>query len=86
MIMSGSWVVRFLDKYKTNKWSLEHIHAQHSEGLNTNEKRLNWLQAHLAPVRVAMEYANLDDTKVLSHEPMTSITRLSDNSGKAVVR
>lgn len=83
---SGSWVVRFpFDKYKTNKWSLEHIHAQHSEGLNTNEKRLNWLQAHLAPVRVAIEEANLDDTEGdLIERANDLITRLSDNSGKAV--
>lgn len=32
---------------KKVKWSLEHIHAQHSEGLNTNQKRLEWLKAHI---------------------------------------
>lgn len=33
---------------KKVKWSLEHIHAQHSEGLNTNQKRLAWLKAHIS--------------------------------------
>jgi len=28
------------------KWSLEHIHAQHSEGLTTNAQWISWLEAH----------------------------------------
>lgn len=40
--------VRFpFDKYKENRWSLEHIHAQNAEVLNTNEKRLEWLSLHV---------------------------------------
>lgn len=36
------------DKYKANgvKWTLEHIHAQNAETLNTNEKRKEWLRLH----------------------------------------
>jgi raw score 3.25 len=36
------------DKYKANgvKWSLEHIHAQNAETLNTSEKRKEWLRLH----------------------------------------
>ncbi|WP_314054234.1 DUF262 domain-containing protein [Capnocytophaga gingivalis] len=34
------------DKYKGNDWSLEHIHAQNAESLNTTEKRKEWLAAH----------------------------------------
>lgn len=36
------------EKYKANgtKWSLEHIHAQNAETLNTNEKRKEWLRLH----------------------------------------
>ena len=34
------------DKYKNNAWSLEHIHAQNAESLNTTEKRKEWLAAH----------------------------------------
>lgn len=35
------------DRHKKENWSLEHIHAQHSEGLQTNEKRKEWLKAHI---------------------------------------
>lgn len=34
------------DKYKGNDWSLEHIHAQNAESLNTTEKRKEWLRLH----------------------------------------
>lgn len=34
------------DKYKKNAWSLEHIHAQNAESLNTTEKRKEWLRLH----------------------------------------
>ncbi len=39
------------NRYKGNgdkkfKWSLEHIHAQHSEGLTTNAQWVSWLNAH----------------------------------------
>ena len=34
-------------RHKKENWSLEHIHAQHSEGLQTNEKRKEWLKAHV---------------------------------------
>lgn len=34
------------DKHKEGNWSLEHIHAQHSEGLATNAKIHRWLTDH----------------------------------------
>ncbi len=34
------------DKHKEGHWSLEHIHAQHSEGLSKNEQRRVWLIDH----------------------------------------
>lgn len=39
------------DKHKAGDWSLEHIHAQHSEGLNTNEKRRVWMESHIPSLR-----------------------------------
>ena len=44
------------DKFKYDEkgkvaWSLEHIHAQHSEGLNTQELWKEWLGKHIASVR-----------------------------------
>ncbi len=38
-------------RHKKGNWSLEHIHAQHSEGLQTNEKRKEWLKAHIKPLQ-----------------------------------
>ena len=35
------------DKHKESYWSLEHIHAQHSVGLETNDKIHSWIKAHL---------------------------------------
>lgn len=34
------------DKHKTENWSIEHIHAQQSEGLNTNTQWSEWLSLH----------------------------------------
>ena len=45
------------DKFKFNKggkmtWSLEHIHAQQSEGLRTQEMWKEWLRLHIPSVQV----------------------------------
>jgi uncharacterized protein with ParB-like and HNH nuclease domain len=34
------------NKYKQENWSLEHIHAQQSEGLNKKEQWVEWLNLH----------------------------------------
>lgn len=44
------------DKFKFNQgnkvqWSLEHIHAQHSEGMRTQEVWKQWLQLHIPSVK-----------------------------------
>lgn len=39
------------DRDKKNSWSLEHIHAQQSEGLNTDESRKEWLSLHLESIK-----------------------------------
>ncbi len=55
------------DQYKVdnngrkNKWSLEHIHAQHSEGLK-KENYKEWLEKHLKSVR-AVSKLSTDPTK-----------------------
>ena len=35
------------DKHKQENWSLEHIHAQQSQGLNKKEQWVGWLSMHL---------------------------------------
>lgn len=54
------------NRYKGNgdkkfKWSLEHIHAQHSEGLTNNAQWVSWLNAHKESLeRIdAIKYASL---------------------------
>lgn len=38
-------------RFKSKTWSLEHIHAQHSEGMRTQEKWRLWLEYHLKSLR-----------------------------------
>ena len=43
------------ERFKDNKsgtWSLEHIHAQHSEGMNKKEDWKEWLMLHLESLKV----------------------------------
>lgn len=43
---------RFLfNKYNNEEWSIEHIHAQNSEGLKTIDLQLEWLQLHLPSLK-----------------------------------
>lgn len=39
------------DKYKSAKWSLEHIHAQQSEGMKTISVWKDWLRLHLESLK-----------------------------------
>lgn len=43
---SGSYQRFPFGLYNTAVWSLEHIHAQHSKGLNTTKVRLKWIELH----------------------------------------
>ena len=52
------------DKFKFDTkgkvaWSLEHIHAQHSEGLNTQELWKEWLKLHIPSVQAVPHEDNL---------------------------
>lgn len=51
-IIDSESIQRFpFSKYNTSEWSLEHIHAQQSEGLRTTENRIDWLKNHIEYVR-----------------------------------
>lgn len=41
--------------YATQGWSLEHIHAQNSEGLDTERERRDWIRTHLAKIEATAE-------------------------------
>ena len=49
------------DKYKGNDWSLEHIHAQNAEILNTTEKQKEWLSIHKEVLQSMIERENLEN-------------------------
>jgi uncharacterized protein with ParB-like and HNH nuclease domain len=41
-------LLRFpFERFKKENWSLEHIHAQNSEGINTQKQKISWLELHL---------------------------------------
>lgn len=55
------------NKDKKIKWSLEHIHAQQSEGLKTKEQWKEWLKLHIPSVQ------SLNDFKELVNRMKTAI-------------
>lgn len=71
------------DKHKkSTSWSLEHIHAQHSEGLESNEKKKIWLVDHLATVQAL----HREDTAGLIQRMEDLITDIKNNSKTTKVR
>lgn len=68
------------NRYKKEKWSIEHIHAQGSEGLNSSESRRSWLieikdsLSHLNEIRIPQkENSDISDTivnidELISHD------------------
>lgn len=48
-------------KYNTLEWSLEHIHAQNSQGLKTKETQLLWIKKHIDSVKAVSEDGKYDD-------------------------
>lgn len=60
------------DKHKASNWSLEHIHAQHSQGLQTNEKRKRWLEDHIPSLR-ALRDERADDLIAKMQELINTI-------------
>ena len=62
------------DKFKFNSkgrvsWSLEHIHAQQSEGLRTQEMWKEWLRLHIPSVRA------VSDSEILSNAMQVAIDK-----------
>ena len=61
------------DKYKNNAWSLEHIHAQNAETLNTTEKQKEWLSIHKEVLQSMVERENLENVIKEKEEQGSSI-------------
>lgn len=51
ILKSNAWQRFPFSKYNTAEWSLEHIHAQNSEGLKTVSIQLEWLSRHLLSLK-----------------------------------
>lgn len=70
------------DKHKDAHWSLEHVHAQHSEGLDSNEKRALWLKAHMGSLRAF----NDDESHDLIRQMDGLLTNIEQNPKSTNVR
>lgn len=66
------------DKFKGNgsiTWSLEHIHAQNSDGLKTEEQWREWLSLHLKSINVIGGHQDLADRIIAMLMPGVKIQR-----------
>jgi hypothetical protein len=59
------------EHHKTKSWSLEHIHAQNSEGLNKKEDQQNWLKLHRQSLEDLLKNA-------LNPDPINSVIKNID--------
>lgn len=59
------------DKDKKNSWSLEHIHAQQSEGMKTQEVWKEWLSLHLESIKTLDQ----SDYSLLTNDIESAINR-----------
>jgi hypothetical protein len=81
-LMKNKSASRFpFKEFNTNEWSLEHIHAQNSLKLNTQEKWRKWLEHHIESVKGmfksnkwAIATALIEDIKcALASDKMTEV-------------
>lgn len=82
------------DEYQKNEWSLEHIHAQKSEGiLNSTDAMLAWIDEHLLSFKTFVDQEGSDRYKKIvkqlekfdrSHITQDSFTRLFDEICKEI--
>lgn len=82
----GDEYMRFpFSRHKKESWSLEHIHAQNSEGLNTNEARVQWLESHLKSIRSFEEInfeRNKEEKQNFIQEIEALISKINDEKDK----
>lgn len=51
IINEGAYQRFPFSKYNNSEWSLEHIHAQQSEGLNSEKLQIEWIGMHIESVK-----------------------------------
>lgn len=67
------------ERHKKEYWSLEHIHAQHSEGLNKDDARKEWLLNHKKSL-IALKDEKLNDIIRRCDELISKIDNPNDKS------
>ena len=72
------------ERHKKENWSLEHIHAQNSEGLNKDEARRKWLIDHKASL-VSFNDESLKDLIARIDDLIAKIDNPNDKSNKGEV-
>lgn len=85
----GDENIRFpFDRYKNEgTWSLEHIHAQNSESLKTNQERKDWLEIHkksLEGLEVSSEGKKQIDDVISKMDAV--ISHIDENGYKGSIR
>lgn len=68
------------DQFKREAWSLEHIHAQHSEGMKDQKSWKEWLALHIPSVRSIAE----DDALVLEMQQAIGAPKLEGDLFRAL--
>lgn len=72
------------ERHKKEDWSLEHIHAQHSEGLNKDEARRKWLLDHKNSL-LSFDDSSLNDLITRMDDLISKIDNPNDNSNKGEI-
>lgn len=67
------------NKYNNGEWSIEHIHAQNSEGLKTVDLQLEWLEWHLPSLK-AIHRDDPDNELVKTVEQAIDVIRHTSRS------
>ncbi len=70
------------DKHKNGDWSLEHIHAQESEGLNKKEQWIEWLELHKKSLK-NIDYSS-DETIIKDIEEAIQNNKVTADSFSAL--
>lgn len=75
LMKNGSGTRFPFKEFNNEEWSLEHIHAQHSLKLNTQEKWKEWLLLHLDSVKTQNDTNELVEEiqKAISNERLTDV-------------
>lgn len=74
-LMNNGLAVRFpFKEFNNETWSLEHIHAQHSLKLNTQEKWRRWLEQHAKSI-VSLQKSLTDEHQIKDAETLLNEIR-----------